>query len=99
MAHKPRFDLGRVVATPAALDAIGKAMGPLAHDTVLVMLSRHHSGDWGDLCPEDVQSNNEALELGNRLLSSYRIPGSEQNVWIITEWDRSVTTVLLPEDY
>jgi hypothetical protein len=87
----PKFPLGRVVATPNALCQI-------SNEEILNALSRHVRGDWGELETEDRDTNELALKTGGRLLSSYR---SLQNVkfWIITEWDRSVTTVLLPEDY
>ncbi|MFD2112545.1 hypothetical protein [Thiorhodococcus fuscus] len=62
------------------------------------LLQRHVQGDWGDLTTEDFEANRLALREGFRLLSSYRISDGVK-VWIITEADRSVTTVLLPEDY
>ncbi|MEX1258148.1 MAG: hypothetical protein WEG36_11075 [Gemmatimonadota bacterium] len=65
---------------------------------VLESLSRHAVADWGDLDPEDRESNDRALRCGGRLLSSYRT-STEVKFWIITEWDRSVTTILLPEEY
>lgn len=87
----PKFLLGRVVATPKALVAVSSS-------EILAGLARHAQGDWGDLDGEDQKTNELALKSGGRLLSSYR---SSRNIvfWIITEWDRSVTTVLLPEDY
>jgi hypothetical protein len=60
-------------------------------------LRRHESGDWGDLCPEDKEQNELALRHGGRLFSAYGEGGRE--FWIITEADRSATTILLPEDY
>ena len=86
-----KFELGKTVATPNALAAI-------PHDEILLGLARHVQGDWGNLDQEDWNSNDLALETGERLLSSYR---SVRNITfrIITEADRSVTTVLLPEDY
>ena len=89
--HPPKFSLGQVVATPNALAAI-------PDDEVQNALSRHVRGDWGTLDAEDLNANERALRSGGRLFSSYH---SCQNVkfWIITECDRSVTTVLLPEDY
>jgi hypothetical protein len=86
-----KFDLGRIVATPRALASI-------PNDEILVALSRHARGEWGDLEPHDVKVNEDALQRGGRLLSQHH---STQRIkfWIITEWDRSVTTVLLPEDY
>ena len=87
------FDLGRIVATPGALELLG------VHKTTLAsLLNRHTQGDWGDLDDEDVQTNNDALKLGNRILSQYKFPLGEK-VWVITEADRSATTLLLPEEY
>jgi hypothetical protein len=88
---KAKFSFGRIVATPNALAQI-------PNDEILLALSRHVQGDWGELDAEDRNANERALKGGGRLLSQYR---SVQNVkfWIITEADRSVTTVLLPEDY
>ena len=61
-------------------------------------LLRHKHGDWGDLDPEDKHVNEEALRHGQRLLSAYHTRRSDK-LWVITEWDRSVTTLLLPEEY
>ena len=91
MSNKPKFDLGQVVATPNAL-------GQLSHGDVLLALARHARGDWGDVVPEDGEANEQALVAGARLLSVYHT-GTGVKFWIITESDRSVTTVLLPEDY
>jgi hypothetical protein len=85
--------LGQIVATPGSLAAIDRA----AHVPVEFLL-RHKHGDWGQLDPEDVQANETALRTGSRLLSSYRTRLDEK-LWVITEWDRSVTTLLLPEEY
>jgi hypothetical protein len=84
--------LGWVVATPGALKLLMEAR---AHP--FEYLARHATGDWGDLCAFDSRQNEIALRDGYRVLSSYPI-GSEC-VWIITEADRSVTTILLPEEY
>ena len=84
--------LGRVVATPRALETILDARGdPFAY------IARHASGDWGDLCTQDRRENGLALRHGWRVLSSYEVGG--RYVWIITEADRSITTILLPEEY
>jgi hypothetical protein len=89
----PLFNLGYVVATPQSICVLND------HSiSVQSLLQRHASGDWGDLCSEDTQANNDALQYGDRLLSSYVISESCK-VWIITEWDRSVTTILLPSEY
>ncbi len=87
----PKFPLGQIVIT-------SNALATLSHDDILPALGRHVLGDWGELDEEDKRANDRALLSGSRLLSAYR---SAQDVkfWIITEADRSVTTVLLPEDY
>jgi hypothetical protein len=66
---------------------------------ILPLLARHVTGDWGDLDPEDKQANDSAVKIGERILSSYCVSPAIGNVWIITEWDRSYTTVLLPDEY
>jgi len=88
-----RFALGQVVATPGALAALLQA-----GQTPFEFLERHVVGDWGELEPQDVQANEDALQRGGRLLSRYR---TRQGVvvWLITEWDRSATTLLLPMEY
>ena len=91
--RKPLFDLGQLVATPGALAALEKT-GQSAMD----FLSRHVRGDWGDLPNEDKDENRASLEKGFRLLSSYRTTSGDK-IWVITEADRSVTTLLLPDEY
>lgn len=72
----------------------------LTADEVLEAVRRHQRGDWGDVCHEDQKANDYALRHNERLLSVYHTEGDERiKFWIITEWDRSFTTVLLPEDY
>jgi hypothetical protein len=84
--------LGRVLTTPLALKTILGAGGdPCTY------VARHASGDWGDLCASDRRENRLALRHGRRVLSSYAV--GEGRVWVITEADRSVTTILLPEEY
>ena len=84
--------LGRVLATPGALDLISEA-GERPFDC----LARHAAGDWGDLCAFDRRQNEVALREGYRVFSSYGTPAGR--VWVITEADRSATTILLPEEY
>ena len=84
------FELGEIVATSNALQA-------LAIEDIMTGLHRHRAGDWGELSPEDIEANNQALVEGSRILSAYSSKGVK--FWIITEADRSATTVLLPEDY
>lgn len=93
MPPGPLFPYGRVVATPGALAALSLA-GVLPE----ALLDRHVRGDWGDLCEEDRRMNAEALSTGGRLLSAYALPDGTR-VWIITEADRSATTLLLPHEY
>jgi hypothetical protein len=84
--------LGRVVATPGAL----KLLADMGEDP-FGYTARHATGDWGDLCAFDRRQNEIALREGYRVLSSYETPAG--HVWVITEADRSVTTILLPENY
>ena len=94
MINAPLFPLGQVVTTPGALAALEKA-GQQAQE----FLSRHAHGDWGDeLSEQDRKENQLSLEHGFRLLSTYRTHAGDK-LWIITESDRSVTTLLLPEEY
>ena len=109
----PRFALGRVVATPGAL-----ALIHATNSNPFVLLAKHVIGDWGEIDPEDVVTNEDALEHGLRVLSVYRLPlqaavekgaapaqpsqeadDHDNRIWLITEADRSVTTLLLPEEY
>jgi len=97
-AYKP-FNLGQIVATPGALEAMSKRR-------LTQYLCRHGSGDWGVVCPEDAAENDKATHEGFRILSAYPIDpaqpckGHGDNcLWIITEADRSATTFLLPEEY
>ena len=75
------------------------ANGERVNNEVLESLQKHHSGDWGELCKEDKQANDFAVENGYRILSAYTIGENKVKIWIITEWDRNVTTILLPEEY
>ena len=93
LVQKSRFPPGQVVMT-AGVDELVQ-QGQLNPS---VYLHRHLSGDWGDLDADDKRLNDAALEQGDRLLSSYQVT-PDLKVWIITEWDRSVTTVLLPHEY
>lgn len=97
MNRAPLFQLGHVVATSNALRTIEEALGEATPAYLAALISRHARGDWGDIHPDDVGLNEAALEHGNRILSVYK--DGALPVWIITEADRSVTTVLLPEDY
>jgi hypothetical protein len=87
----PTLPLGQLVATPTALANI-------TQEDITVALRRHVMGDWGDVCAEDKLLNDRALVEGTRILSAYHAANGTK-FWIITEADRSVTTMLLPEDY
>lgn len=88
----PLFSLGVIVATPAVLAHLNK-QGINAQP----YLARHVGGDWGDVPPEDAKENQFSVEQGFRILSSYNIAG--ERVWVITEADRSATTLLFPSEY
>jgi hypothetical protein len=87
------LELGQVVATPGALKALEES-GEQPCD----LLRRHASGDWGDLSLEDRQENEYSLIHGFRLLSAYTLRTGVK-LWVITEADRSATTVLMPDEY
>ena len=93
------FDLGNIVSTPGALNACSK-------EHLAKCLTRHASGDWGEVSGDDAAANNAAVQDGSRILSAYPIDAAkpckgfgENTLWIITESDRSVTTFLLPDEY
>jgi len=87
------FELGQLVATPGALEA-------LQHNqqTPLEFVQRHLNHDWGDLDDHDKRENNYSLEHGLRILSAYMLKDGAR-IWVITEADRSTTTILLPSEY
>lgn len=89
---EPRFALGQLLATPAALNCLEQA-----DVSLFDLVARHVTGDWGDLCPEDVQANEAAVRYGNRLLSVYQV--GDQTCYVITEATREATTVLLRSEY
>lgn len=90
-AHLLPVPLGQLVITPAATAV-------LAQPDVVTALRRHASGDWGEVDDHDRRANDDAMRHGTRLLSAYT-SASGTGFWVITEADRSVTTVLLPDDY
>ena len=91
-AHKS-FPMGQLLSTPGALTALEEA-----GQNALELLSRHVRGDWGTVCREDARANDQALIHGERLLSAYVLK-TNVKIWIITESDRSATTILLPDEY
>jgi hypothetical protein len=92
-SHESLFPLGLVVATPGALDLLDRAAINASE-----LLQRHQSGDWGHVPPEDAEENTYSIASGCRILSSYAVFPDER-IWIITEADRSATTLLLPGEY
>lgn len=98
----PRFQLGNIYCTPGALEILERLqVNPL------VLLGRHIRGDWGCVSKGDAQANVDALREGSRILSAYELTDSTDTadtdksikIWLITEADRSATTLLLPEEY
>jgi hypothetical protein len=89
--RRPRFALGQTCATPGALEALEQA-GQTASEFF------HVVGDWGDVCAEDAQANEQAVDEGGRIMSVYRLR-TGVTVWLISETDRSVSTILLPDEY
>jgi hypothetical protein len=87
------FSLGRVVATPGALATLEEA-----RESALGYLARHASRDWGEIPPEDWEENEFSLKQELRILSAYTLRNGAK-IWVITEADRSITTILLPEEY
>lgn len=93
--NKQLFNLGEIVATPGAIEVMNN------HNvSAKSLLDRRISCNWGDLCQEDKELNDDAVKTGEaRIFSSYNLDGKDNRIWVITEWNRSVTTLLLPEDY
>ena len=91
--HKARFQLGRTVATRGALAALFEA-----NQEPLGLLARHQAGEWGDLDEEDKQENEFSVKRALRIFSAYTL-STGVKVWVITEADRSQTTILLPSEY
>jgi len=99
--NESKFTLGQTVMTRSVSDLV--SVSDKFSSFVMKCMFRHKACNWGDLDPEDIECNNLALEYGSRILSSYTIPFSfefdHNKVWIITEADRSSTTILFPSDY
>jgi hypothetical protein len=102
VAKRPAFDkalfnLGQLAMTQGVQEVVVReGFSPLE------FLMRHQAGDWGEMCPSDWSQNNRGIstdpEERGRLMSAYTTPGGTK-IWIITEWDRSVTTILMPSEY
>lgn len=86
------FPLGKLLATPGALNHLA-----LTNVLPMALVARHLQGDWGDLCADDQRRNETAISTGDRIVSAYVVGGLK--VYVITEWDRSYTTMLLASEY
>jgi hypothetical protein len=91
---KRKFKLGSIFSTPGAEEALAEASEDAA-----IYLALHHSGDWGDVSESDKKENELSLKKGFRIVSAYILPNTGEKIWIITEADRSSTTILLPSEY
>lgn len=97
METKPKFELGQVVVT-AGVDIMMK--NDMSFQKFVQMsLGKYTQCDWGDTCAEDRKSNDEALKDDERIIAVYIYKKTNTRIWIITEWDRSVTTILFPNEY
>ena len=97
--NNPLFKMGQVLATPGAIEALEKAS-----QTPWEFVSLHVAGNWGVVCGEDAEANNQALKDGSRLLSAYILKDGQTKLWVITEAEddhgnRAATTLLLPDEY
>jgi hypothetical protein len=88
-----RFPLGQTLMTVGAQAALESAA-----EEPVELLARHQSGDWGEMPPEDARENELSVKQGFRIMSAYTLSSGEK-VWVITEADRSATTILLPDEY
>ena len=91
---QPQFDLGQVVMTAGVQDLL---TGEDDMQRLRNIITHHREGDWGAVDSEDQATNDSAVEEGERIMGVHTLAG--QRIWVITEWDRSVTTALLPEEY
>ena len=89
------MEYGRILATRGVANEMEKSP-EFAHE-VAVALNRYQRKDWGELCQEDKELNDRAIENNDRILAAYKV--GNETIWIITEWDRSATTILFPNEY
>jgi len=92
-----KFQPTQFIATHGAKEVFDKAL-PDKGGFIQSLIKRHLCGDWGDACKEDKETNDRALKNGGMLMSVFESPEHE-TLWVITEWDRSVCTILLPSEY
>ena len=90
------ISIGKLVATRGVAEQMSQSRD--FEKFVRKSFSRHATGDWGDMCEEDKAVNDDALLNGGRLFSAYNY-NEDTKIWIITEWDRSATTILFPDEY
>lgn len=90
-----KFELGQTVMTRSVSHFMKE--NNFGNQDIAELLHKHETGDWGIVSEADKQSNDEAVQDGERILSAYML--GDQKLWVITEWNRSVTTVLFPDDY
>lgn len=95
--YENNFKLGRTVVTAGVHERMERDQA--FSQFVAMSLGRYIGCDWGDTGEEDKQSNDYAVEHGERILAAYIFKDSDTKIWIITEWDRSCTTILFPEEY
>lgn len=91
-----KFSLGQVVMTAGIANFVNE-IGINGELELSRLIGRHVNGDWGDVSEDDKVMNDEAVKDGDRIMSSYKLNG--ETIWVVTEWDRSVTTVLFPDEY
>ncbi len=91
---RPLFPLGRVVATPGAIELISRT-----GTSTFSLLRRHQCGDWGSVCEADKKANADAVLHGSRILSAYPLGARQETVWVITECGHSATTILRLDEY
>ena len=94
---KPKFQLGQIMITPGVRDLFREVPEAWPGALINSLLARHRAGDWGEVPPEDAAENELSVSEGFRIMSAYSVSG--EKVWVITEADRSVTTLLLPDEY
>jgi hypothetical protein len=93
LENQPLFELGQLLMTSGVAELVQQeGLDPIP------FIIRHGKGNWGDLDAEDLRANEIALNTGSRLFSSYNL-SNNRKLWVITEWDRSCTTLLLPNEY
>lgn len=91
-----KFELGRIVVTRGI--ELARSDSSFA-EFINSSIERYKNCDWGDICENDKRINELALKNEEQILAVYKYPKGEKTIWIITEWDRSVTTILFPDEY